>query len=181
MESQGTKLWFSFNERVNLNFITKMAKRHDKKAQCIVVGDESVWHDRKWMTCFVNEKVVEKVMSDKLLCSCTIHKVPPGSSVKVPPDVDWDPDEIIIYPGNTVRIMNLEDLRPLKGDSVASACNTKFESPESTADATASACDTVSELQAQSTGTKLKKREHEGLPNQCRKSLKSKKRWNPTK
>ena len=141
-----------------------------------------MWHDKKWMTCFVNDKVVEKVMSAKLLSSCTIHKVPPGSSVKVPPGVDWDPDEIKIDPEDTVRIMNLlEFLRPLKGDSVASACNTKFESPESTADATASARDTVSEFQTQSTGTKLKKREHKGLPNQCRKSLKSKKRWNPTK
>lgn len=88
MESQGTKLWFSFNERVNLTYITKLVKRHDGRAQCIVIGDESVHHNRKWMTCFVNEKVAKKVRSDELLHSYTIHKVEPGRSVKVPPGAD---------------------------------------------------------------------------------------------
>ena len=78
--------------------------------------DASVWHDKNWMTCLVNNQVVKRVMSDKLLRSCTIHKVPPGSSVKVPPGADWNPNKIKMEPGDKVVLENLEIVRPMKGE-----------------------------------------------------------------
>ena len=136
MESQGTKLWFSFHEKVNLKFITNMVMRHDGRAQCIVVGDESVWHDKTWMTCFVDEEVAKTGKSDiNFSSSCNIHEVPPGISVKVLPGADWDLYEIKIEPGDKVVLENLKIVRTMKGDSMASARNTNFESWASSTEA----------------------------------------------
>ena len=80
--------------------------------------------------------------------------------MKVPPGVNWDPYKIKTEQGDKVVLENLKIVRPMKGGSIASACNTNFESRASSAGAMASACNTVFKSQAQSAETKPTKRKH---------------------
>ena len=61
----------------------------------------------------------------------------------IPPERSWNFDhfEVIIELGDQVELENVKIVRPMKGDSVAPACNTNFESGVSSSNTARTATD----------------------------------------
>lgn len=57
-----------------------------------------------------------------------VMEIKPGRTVKVPPGVDWkfDPYDINIGPKDKIQIENIDIVRTVKGDSIATTMNTDF-------------------------------------------------------
>ena len=82
------------------------------------------------MTSFVKEEAADKIMKDgKLLYLYSVNKAAPEQGyLYVSSRKNFGSHEITLEPGDKVILENTEMTRAMKGDSIATACDTSFES-----------------------------------------------------
>ena len=79
---------------------------------------------------------MSKVKKDpEILRLCSTKVVNEEGSSAIPQGRRWDgQNETDIEPGDDLKLMNINDVRSMKGDSIATTCNTNFESQTDSSD-----------------------------------------------